>query len=50
MGGVGSGEHGVGILKKSIFLETKSNIELRLMHGIKNLFDPNKILNPGKVI
>jgi glycolate oxidase len=50
MGGVGSGEHGVGILKKSIFLETKSAVELRLMRGIKDLFDPNKILNPGKVL
>jgi glycolate oxidase subunit GlcD len=50
LGGVGSAEHGVGFLKKSIFLETKSKIELKLMRGIKNLFDPNNILNPGKVI
>lgn len=50
LGGVGSGEHGVGMLKRSVFLETKSGPELALMRGIKRLFDPNGILNPGKII
>jgi glycolate oxidase len=50
LGGVGSGEHGVGMLKRHIFMETKSETELALMRGIKRLFDPNGILNPGKII
>jgi glycolate oxidase len=50
LGGVGSGEHGVGMLKRSTFLATKSETELALMRGIKKLFDPNGILNPGKII
>lgn len=50
LGGVGSGEHGVGILKKSIFLHTKSSAELEVMRGIKKAFDPDYILNPGKII
>jgi len=49
LGGVGSGEHGIGIIKRSIFLKTKSQAELALMRGIKQVFDPNYILNPGKI-
>jgi len=48
-GGAGSGEHGIGFLKKPIFIKTKSEVELNLMRGIKSLFDPNYILNPGKI-
>jgi len=50
LGGVGSGEHGVGFLKRDIFLNTKPQIELDIARGIKKLFDPNNILNPGKII
>lgn len=50
LGGVGSGEHGVGVLKKQIFLKNKSEEELDIMRGIKKSFDPNFILNPGKII
>jgi glycolate oxidase len=50
LGGVGSGEHGVGILKKPLFLATKSPAELEIMRGIKRAFDPNLILNPGKIL
>jgi glycolate oxidase len=49
-GGVGGGEHGVGSIKKPIFLKTKPEAELNLMRGIKKVFDPNSILNPGKII
>jgi len=49
-GGAGSGEHGIGFIKKPIFLKTKSEAELNLMRGIKKVFDPNYILNPGKII
>jgi len=50
LGGVGSGEHGVGYAKKEIFTKLKPQAELDLMRGIKKVFDPNNILNPGKVI
>lgn len=50
IGGVGSGEHGVGILKRNIFLHTKTEAEIKIMREIKRAFDPNGILNPGKVI
>lgn len=48
-GGTISGEHGIGITKKPyIGMEIKEK-ELDLMRGIKNLFDPKNILNPGKI-
>jgi len=50
LGGVGSGEHGVGLLKRPLFLQIKTDTELALMRGIKQLFDPDRILNPGKII
>jgi glycolate oxidase len=50
LGGVGSGEHGIGLLKKAIFLKTKSAAEIEVMRGIKKAFDPNYILNPDKII
>jgi glycolate oxidase len=49
LGGTISGEHGVGITKAPyIGMEIKES-ELRLMKGIKKLFDPENILNPGKI-
>jgi glycolate oxidase len=50
LGGVGSGEHGIGLLKKAIFLRTKPAAEIEIMRGIKKAFDPDGILNPGKII
>ncbi len=48
-GGTISGEHGVGITKASyIGMEIKKH-ELDLMKGIKNIFDPKGLLNPGKI-
>ena len=45
-----SAEHGIGQLrKKELQLHKKIN-ELKKMKSIKNLFDPNNILNAGKVI
>ena len=49
LGGTGSGEHGVGFIAKEIFLNTKPEAELNLMRGIKKVFDPNYVLNPGKI-
>lgn len=49
LGGTSSGEHGIGITKAPyISMEIKQQ-ELDLMKGIKSLFDPKNILNPGKI-
>ncbi len=50
LGGTITGEHGVGIAKKSALEKYHSKEELKLMRGIKDLFDPNHILNPGKIV
>jgi glycolate oxidase len=50
MGGAGSGEHGVGTLKRDLFLKTKTETELALLRGIKQVFDPKNILNPGTML
>jgi glycolate oxidase len=52
LGGQISGEHGVGFVKKP-YLEKhfgKDSAELTIMRNIKRAFDPNGILNPGKII
>lgn len=48
-GGMISGEHGIGIVKKPYLSYTLGDEEISLMKGIKNHFDPHKILNPGKI-
>lgn len=50
LGGVGSGEHGVGLLKRKAHINTRHPKEIYIMREIKRLLDPNMILNPGKVI
>lgn len=45
-----SAEHGVGLTKKSFLSYTRSQSEIELMKGIKKVFDPDLIMNPGKVI
>jgi FAD/FMN-containing dehydrogenase len=45
-----SAEHGVGLTKKSFLNYTRSTAEIELMRGIKKVFDPDSIMNPGKVI
>ncbi|MFT6734279.1 MAG: FAD/FMN-containing dehydrogenase [Polaribacter sp.] len=44
-----SAEHGVGLLKKPYLGFSRSEQEILLMKSIKSLFDPNHILNPGKL-
>ncbi len=45
-----SGEHGIGLVKRDyVGLELDQNA-LHLMHGIKRVFDPKSILNPGKAL
>lgn len=49
LGGTLTGEHGVGLLKRQWLIEELGQIQWNLQWGIKKLFDPNNILNPGKV-
>ncbi len=44
-----SAEHGVGLSKKSSLHFTRSLAEINIMKGIKAVFDPDGILNPGKI-
>lgn len=44
-----SGEHGIGYVQKEFMSIKYSDKNLDLMRGIKNVFDPNGILNPGKI-
>ncbi len=48
LGGTISGEHGIGYSQKDYLNEVLSNQHINLMKGIKSVFDPNGILNPGK--
>lgn len=45
-----SAEHGVGVTKRSFLTYTRSPEEIEIMKGIKKVFDPDNIMNPGKVI
>ncbi len=49
LGGKISGEHGIGIKRKNYLKEVINPVELKLMEGIKRAWDPNNIMNPGKV-
>lgn len=49
LGGTISGEHGIGLVQKE-FMDIKySEVHMNLMRGIKAVFDPKGILNPGKI-
>jgi glycolate oxidase len=50
MGGTLSGEHGIGIAKARFMEMEFSQGALELMRGIKRVFDPNNILNPGSFL
>lgn len=45
-----SGEHGIGLVQKSYMDIAFNSTQLNLLKGIKELFDPNNILNPGKIL
>lgn len=49
LGGTISGEHGIGLVQRPYIGIALSDVQLRLMKGIKLLFDPHGILNPGKI-
>jgi FAD/FMN-containing dehydrogenase len=44
-----SAEHGIGLAKKAWLSGTRSEAEIELMRGIRRVFDPNGIMNPGKL-
>ena len=49
LGGTISGEHGIGLLQKEFLDIVFTDTNLQLMKGIKKVFDPNNILNKGKI-
>ncbi len=49
LGGTISAEHGIGLIQKEFMDIVYSPVEIELMRGIKKIFDPNNILNPGKI-
>jgi len=49
LGGVPSGEHGIGLEKQRFFMKAIDPTALELMKKIKKMVDPNNIINPGKI-
>jgi glycolate oxidase len=49
LGGTISGEHGIGLVQKEYMEIIFDEHQMRLMREIKKLFDPNGVLNAGKI-
>jgi glycolate oxidase len=49
LGGKISGEHGIGLKRKEFLKDLIDPVELELMRSIKDAWDPNHIMNPGKI-
>ena len=49
LGGTISGEHGIGLIQKPYMSVLFDEVTMNIMRGIKKTFDPNNILNPGKI-
>ncbi|MCP4185500.1 MAG: FAD-binding oxidoreductase [Hyphomicrobiales bacterium] len=45
-----SAEHGIGLFKTDLMEQNKSAVELKMMRQLKDCFDPQGIMNPGKVL
>jgi FAD/FMN-containing dehydrogenase len=45
-----SAEHGVGLLKRDFLTFTRSDADRTLMARLKAVFDPNQVMNPGKLL
>ncbi len=50
LGGSISAEHGVGLLKRPYLSHSRSETEQAMLRGIKAVFDPHNIMNPGKTV
>ena len=50
MGGTLTGEHGVGLLKKRFLPEELGEDQTELQQQLRKVFDPEGIMNPGKVL
>jgi len=48
-GGSISAEHGIGLVKKPYLAGTRSPVEIELMRGVRRVFDPQGLMNPGKL-
>jgi len=49
LGGTISGEHGIGLVQKDYIDIAFNKVQIDLQKGIKRLFDPNNIMNPGNI-
>ena len=49
LGGTITGEHGIGLAKKSFLPKFAGNAQMRVMRELRRVLDPNGILNPGKM-
>jgi len=49
-GGSISAEHGIGLVKRDYLGSTRSAAEIELMRGVRRVFDPQGVLNPGKLV
>ena len=49
LGGTLSGEHGIGYVQRGYMNIAFDNVQINILKGIKNLFDPKGIMNPGKM-
>ena len=45
-----SAEHGIGHIKREIFHKSVNNKKLEILKSLKKTFDPNNIINPGKLV
>nr|MBP8824555.1 FAD-binding oxidoreductase [Flavobacteriales bacterium] len=50
LGGTLSGEHGIGLVQRPYMDIAFNKAQLGVMRGIKRVFDPQGIMNPGKVL
>ncbi len=50
LNGSASAEHGIGLLRQGWLLRSRSAAELAVLRDLKRLFDPNGVLNPGKLL
>lgn len=49
LGGMLTGEHGIGITRREYLPLALDAAQIEIMRGIRQVFDPNNILNPGKI-